>query len=313
MTRGRLSQYKLEIAVAAVCGCICLVFLAPTIKDFLQRWNVLRSHPDGGVVVRQDLTNRPLFRGQTTRDAVEKQLAAIQNASATLEALGLQRGSQTARRVEFTEAQAVESLRLNGLFRSFYGAELEGADVSGLDFRGVDLKHANFTGANLSGARLEGAKLSGTCFARADLSEVQFGERPEQVSGYHWPAGGDAPGARFDRCDLAGQTLGGRLSGASFQGANLRGATFHQWICDNLDVRGADLTNAVFAITPSASPSAYSKSAKSTFYETLIFDGTTKVEGLRLIGVPDHSVPFVQWALARGAVLDDSGDSGGPG
>lgn len=299
-----LKKYKWECITAALCGSVCLAMLAPLFAgDWAEWWQRRGVGADARVEISQALTGRILMRGSSARDAVESRLRRIRDAVAEVEGLEIEPSELSGIAPKIVSAPPEQAARIYRLLKSFYAADLHDADLHGLDFRGINLNHVDFTNANLAGVQFDGAIMGGACFANADLTGVRFGVRPEFVPDDKWPAGGDAPGARFHECNLENEILGGKLTGASFKGANLRGAKFRLWKCERLDLRGADLTGAAIEISPSAVPDASQDWDSGVFYTTVQYDGETRVEGLRLAGVSDPGAPFVQWALARGAVL----------
>lgn len=298
-----LIKYRYECITAAVCGSLCLVvLLAPWVA------RRLASPSEQGVLVYQTKTGKPLLQGNSVRDAVEKQLTLFRSILAQIEGLDMETAEWTdisARLSGVPQDTASAIWKVSG---SFYAADLRHADLHGLDFRGVSLQHAEFSGADLSRARLDGGQLTAASFANANLSGADLGKRPER-EGQGWPAGGNAPGALFHGCNFEGEILTGRFSGASFQGANLRNATLRLWYCENLDLRGADLRDGAIEIVQAAYPEAYEDWQSGAFYATVNYDDDTQTQNLRLTGVTDSAAPFVQWALAHGAVLAEAPSS----
>lgn len=292
-----LTRHKYECITAAICGSLCLaVFVAP----WLARQLALPQ--EKAAIVYQTKTGKPLLKGSSVRDAVEMQLNVFRSVVAQVKGIDLETAEWTdisAKLSGVPRDTADAILKLSG---SFYAADLRHADLRGLDFRGVALQHAEFAGANLSGARLDGGQLTGASFASANLSGATFGRRPVQT-GQGWPAAGNAPGALFQDCDFEGETLSGRFSGASFKGANLRKATLRLWYCKDLDLRHADLSDGAIEIVQAANPEAYQDWDSGAFYATVKYDDNTLTQNLRLTGVTDPGAPFVQWAIAHGAVL----------
>jgi uncharacterized protein YjbI with pentapeptide repeats len=246
------------------------------------------------------------MRGDSVRDAVETRLRRIREAVKDLGSDEFKEANIVALAPKLATVPQEQVSRVQRLLKSFYAADLHDTELQGVDFRGINLQHADFTNTDLSGANFDGAKLGGASFANASLTAAQFGKRPEYIKDEHWPAAGNAPGARFLNCNFEGETLSGRLTGASFGSANLRGATLRLWDCEQMDFSAADLTGGLIQFWPKAVPGGLRDWDTQNFYRTVIYDDKTKVEGLRLSGVTDPALPFVQWALAHGAVLVES-------
>ncbi len=299
-----LEKYKWECITAAVCGALCLVMLVPLLSGSLGQWWPSRGFgADDRVVIYRTVTGDALMSGDSTREAVENGLRRIREGIADVSEGETENATFTALASELADESPETVGRIFRLLKSFYGADLSNTALQGMDFRGINLQHTDFTNADLSGARFDGAFMEGTSFVNADLSAAKFGKRPDHLPEERWPAAGNAPGARFLNCNFEGETLGGRLTGASFGSANLRGATLRLWRCEQLDFRSADLTGAAIEFSPMTSPGGQPDWDTQNFYRTVIHDDKTKVEGLRLSGVTDPALPFVQWALAHGAVL----------
>lgn len=302
-----LEKYKWECITAAVCGTLCLVLLVPLLSGSLGRWWPFRGFgADDRVVIYRTVTGDALMRGDSTREAVENGLRRIREGIADVSEGETENATFSALTPELADESPETVGRMYRLLKSFYGADLSDAALQGMDFRGINLQHADFTNADLSGAQFDGASMGGASFANADLSAAKFGKRPEGVPQERWPAAGNAPGARFLNCNFEGETLSGRLTGASFGSANLRGATLRLWDCEQIDFSAADLTGGLIEFWPKAVPGGLRDWDAQNFYRTVIYDDKTKVDGLRLSRVTDPGVPFVQWALAHGAVLVDS-------
>ncbi|MBL7644558.1 MAG: pentapeptide repeat-containing protein [Candidatus Hydrogenedentes bacterium] len=304
--KSLLDKYKWECITAAVCGALCLVMLAPLLSGRLGRWWPFGGlGNDGRVVIYRTVTGDPLMSGKNTRDAVENGLKRVREGVSAVSKAEAPLANFTALSSEMTDESPETVGRVYRLVKTFYGADLRGVALQGVDFSGINLQHADFTNADLSGARFDGATMAGASFVGADLSAAQFGDRPDNVPQEHWPAAGNAPGARFLNCDFEGDTLSGRLSGTNFGSANLRAATFRVWQCEQMDFSAADLSGGLIEFWPEAVPGALPDWDTQRFYRTVIYDDKTRVEGLRLSGVTDPTIPFVQWALAHGAVLVD--------
>ena len=299
-----LEKYKWECITAAVCGVLCLVLLMPLLSGSLGRWWPFRGFgADDRVVIYRTVTGDALMSGPSTRDAVENGLKRIREGITAVSERETESATFTALTPELADESPETVGRMYRLLKTFYGADLSDTALQGMDFRGINLQHADFTNADLSGAQFDGASMGGASFVNADLSAAKFGKRPEGVPQECWPAAGNAPGARFLNCNFEGETLGGRLTGASFGSANLRGATLLLWRCEQLDFRSADLTGGAIELWPKTSPGGQPDWDTRNFYRTVIYDDKTRVEGLRLSGVTDPALPFIQWALAHGAVL----------
>ena len=305
--KSLLEKYKWECITAAVCGVICMVLLVPLLSGSLRRWWPFGGlGDDGRVVIYRTVTGDALMRGDSARDAVENGLRRIREGISAVSEGEIERATITSLTPELADESPETVGRMYRLLKTFYGADLSDTALQGMDFRGINLQHADFTNADLSGAQFDGASMGGANFANADLSAAKFGKRLEGVPEERWPAAGNAPGARFLNCNFEGETLSGRLTGASFGSANLRGATLRLWDCEQMDFSAADLTGGLIEFWPMAIPGGLRDWDAQNFYRTVIYDDKTKVDGLRLSGVTDPGVPFVQWALAHGAVLVES-------
>ena len=302
--KSLLEKYKWECVTAAVCGALCLVMLVPLLSGSLGRWWPFGgTGNDGRVVIYRTVTGDALMSGDSTRDAVENGLQRVRDG---VNAVSRQEGGLanfSALAPELADESQETVGRMYGLLKTFYGADLSGVALQGVDFRGINLQYADFTNADLSGAQFDGATMAGASFAGADLSAAQFGDRPDTVPQDQWPAAGNAPGARFLNCNFEGDTLSGRLSGTNFGSANLRGATLRLWQCEQMDFSAADLSGGLIEFWLNGESPNWDT---QRFYRTVIYDDKTRVEGLRLSGVTDPTIPFVQWALAHGAILVDS-------
>lgn len=93
-----------------------------------------------------------------------------------------------------------------------------------LNFQGKNLKDGNFAGEKLENANFTGADLTGINFAGANLRGVDF-------------SGADLTGANLEGADLTGANL----SNAKLVSTNLKKTRLQ-----NVDLHGADLTDAVF-------------------------------------------------------------------
>ncbi len=302
-----LEKYKWECLTAAVCGALCLIMLMPFLSRNLGRWLPFRGFgADDRVVIYRTVTGDALMSGESVRDAVETRLRRIREEATAIVGQETEIADFSSLAPKLVDKSPETVGRMHRLFKSFYGADLNGAALQGMDFRGINLQHTDFTNADLSGARFEDASMFGASFVNADLSSAKFGKRPDHLPEERWPAAGNAPGARFLNCDFEGETVSGRLTGSSFGSANLRGATLRLWQCERMDLRSADLTGAAIEFWPKAVPGPSPDWDTQSFYRTVIYDDKTKVEGLRLSGVTDTTLPFVQWALAHGAALVES-------
>lgn len=234
----------------------------------------------------------PLFGGDTLRDAVESQVARIRHL--------MGQPTTPEGKVESWQESRSWRDRLSAeerqVCRSMAGANFRDRDMRGIDLRGMNLSRADFRGSDLSGARLDGAFLRDADFENANLSDVDF--RGFSNWGFHM--GRNVSGVRFQRSNFEGVFVGRGLQGADFREANLRNATIYAFSTEDMDIRGADLRGASFAYTYGAQ-----RDRESTYDDalgSLIYDETTRVEGLRLGAVSNTRLPFVQWAVARGAL-----------
>ena len=302
--KSLLEKYKWDCITAAACGMICLVMLTPLLSESLGHWRPIGGFGNGGrVVIYRTVNGDALMSGDSTRDAVENGLKRLRDEVTAMSGLENGVANLTVLAPELADESPETIGRMYWLLKSFYGADLSDTALQGIDFRGINLQHADFTNADLSGARFDGASMDGASFVNADLTAAKFGKRPDHLPDGHWPAAGNAPGARFLNCNFEGETLSGRLTGASFGSANLRGATLRLWQCEQMDFRSADLTGAAIEFWPEAVSGGPTDWDTRSFYRSVIYDDKTRVEGLRLSGVTDPKLPFVQWALAHGAVL----------
>ncbi len=302
--KSLLQRYKWECVTAAVCGTLCLLMLVPLFSGQLSaRWPFGGTSEDARVVIYQTVTGNVLMRGDTVREAVEARLRRIREAVKDLGGDEFKEADIVLLAPKLASAPREQVSRIQRLLKSFYAADLRDTELQGVDFRGINLQHADFTNADLSGANFDGAKLGGATFANANLVAAHFGDSPKSATDERWPAAGNAPGARFLNCNFEGETLSGRLTGASFGSANLRGATLRLWECEQMDFSAADLTGGLIEFWPESVPGGLRDWNTQNFYRTVVYDDKTKVEGLRLSGVTDPALPFVQWALAHGAVL----------
>jgi len=293
-----VARYKLECITAALCGSICLAFFFPAIQDWVQRiW------ASDEVIVYHRRIGRPLMVGNSARDAVETRLKELHASLSTEDGLLIDGRVAEDLEEKLSNLPEERALNIKKLYRSFYAADLQQADLKGIDFRGLSLIHVDFSGADLTGARFDGAQLEGAIFAKADLTGATFGTRPADAQMAGWPAGGNAPGARFHGCNFEGQLLAGRLHGASFRDAKLRSATIRLRDGEGIDFSGADLEGAAIEIFPPAPSRSGEVPEGPSFYATVRYDENTKVKGLRLAGVSDPAAPFISWALERGVVL----------
>lgn len=299
-----LDKYKWECITAAVCGVICLVLLIPRLPGGPARWwPGGESGAPGPVVIYRTVTGDPLMSGNSVREAVENGLKRVREGVSAVSQHDAPAANFTALTPELADESPETVGRMYRLVKTFYGADLRDTALQGMDFRGINLQHADFTNADLSGAQFEGASLSGASFVNAELSAATFGKRPANLPQEQWPAGGNAAGARFLNCNFEGETLSGRLSGANFGSANLRGATLRVWQCEQVDLSSANLTDGAIEFWPDAVPGPSPDWDPQAFYRTVVHDEKTMVRGLRLTGVTDTTIPFVQWALEQGAVL----------
>lgn len=302
--KSLLQRYKWECITAVVCGTLCLLMLVPLFSGQLSTfWPFGGAREDARVVIYQTVTGNVLMRGDTVRDAVESRLRRIREAVKDLGSDEFKEADIVALAPKLATVPREQVSRVQRLLKSFYAADLRDTELQGVDFRGINLQHADFTNADLSGANFDGAKLGGATFANASLAAAHFGDSPKSETDERWPAAGNAPGARFLNCNFEGETLSGRLSGASFGSANLRGATLRLWECEQMDFSAADLTGGLIEFWPESVPGGLRDWNTQNFYRTVVYDDKTKVEGLRLTGVTDPALPFVQWALAHGAML----------
>ena len=115
------------------------------------------------------------------------------------------------------------TVKVPGLGEIQSSGQAAGYDLSYVDLTGAQLANANLAGANLRYANLTGANL----------------------------AGAKLPGADLTGANLAGATLtNANLSRAKLDGASFTGATMKM---GGTDFSGADLTTAVFGLTPTFS------------------------------------------------------------
>ena len=287
-----MKKYKSECITALVCGTLCLAFLAPQFDlGGLNGYRFWEWGLFGETYVYQNGTGRVLLEGKSVRDAVETRLERIRKVNTRF-------GGEKVNAIRINKIGVL--LRLRRLTEVFQDINLEGAALAGLDFRGVSLARANLAGADLSEARLEGAHLGGARLDGANLAGAQFGPQPADLPKFNWL---EADGDSVDflrRNDEVLDMYTGTFSEASFKGAKLLGATLRLSTSDTLDLKGADLTDALIEI-------AHSERAEAgRFFKEVLYDEATIVQGLRLAGAIDRNAAFVRWAVERGAILMES-------
>lgn len=291
-----LRAYGVEVGTLVVCGSICAGTLysmyGGDVRAWSRRYLEPSQTPRGAVLVYQVESSAPLFGGDTLQDAVETRVAGIRALMGQPETpggpiLSWRQSRPLREQLPFDERQ---------LCRGMAGADFRGADLRGIDFRGMNLSRCDFRGADLSGAQLDGAFLRDANFEGANLSDVDF--REFSNLGFH--LGRNVPGVRFQRSNFEGVFVGRGLLGADFREANLRNAVIYALNTEGMDIRGADLRGARFAYTDGDhnDPTLTYDDALAS----LIYDDMTRVEGLHLGAVVNTRLPFVQWAVARGAL-----------
>jgi len=291
-----IKAYVVEVGTFIVCGSICAGVLfsmyGNEVLTWTRRYMELNQTPRGAVLVYQVDSGTPMFGGDTMQAAVASQVERIRRV------MGQPTGPD-AKVLSWRESRSIRN-SLPGeerqLCRSLSGIDLRDSDLRGLDLRGMNLSQGDFRGADLTGARLDGAVLSNANFENAKLSEIDF--RDFSDWGFH--LGHRVSGVEFHRSNFEGTFVGRGLQAADFRQANLRGATVYAFSTDHMDIRGADLRGANFSFTY-----GQEHGREATFDEalaTLIYDETTQVEGLRLGAVMNTELPFLRWALARGAL-----------
>lgn len=279
---AQLHRYRIEIITAAVCGTICLAVLFPDIRGSFQGW--FQSSPAAKSDDFSKERGQYLVEGATPRDSVTQRVTAIRRATERLNGMNL---ANVSRR---------DADQLRHLVVGFHGADLRGLDLHGLDLCGIDFRDANLTGANLSGAQL-----LGTVFFRARLMDVnltgaQLGPRPMDLPNFQWR--GNEPGdddPAFSPLPYAGH--GGRYLAADFYGADLSRAYIVLTTSESMNLCGANLTDATLTFAPPRRPSGPDESTLG-----ILYDDKTVVTGLQIGGFIDRLVPFVAWAIERGAV-----------
>jgi len=112
--------------------------------------------------------------------------------------------------------------------------DLSDLNLADLDFNGADLTGTNLFGADLTASNLESANLSRAILDRATLVRARFAHATLQDASIRRPS--VFSDMRFDARDLP-----------VFQNANLTGVRFTARL-DGADFRGADLSNASFAL-----------------------------------------------------------------
>jgi len=152
-------------------------------------------------------------------------------------------------------------------------ADFSGCDLTGSDLRGADLSGANFTEARMAGVKLLGIAVKNTVFTGADLTglmpedfhqvqswarDAKFDPPPvndrknfEAVLVEHekWleSDGREGRQAIFERADLSGIDLGGRLLRlVVFRRCSLVGARFGKAELYAVDFSGSNLRQALF-------------------------------------------------------------------
>lgn len=291
-----IKKYVVEVGTFVVCGSICSGILFSMYGEDVLAWSRryldLNQTPRGATLVYQVDSGVPLFGGDTLSDAVTNQVARIRRVM----------GQPTEPDAPVLSWRDSRYLRdaLPGperqLCRTLSGVDFRDGDLRGVDLRGMNLSQGDFRGADLSGARLDGAVLRDANFENANLSDIDFRNFSEW--GFH--LGRSVPGVQFRRSNFEGVFVGRGLQQADFRDANLRNATIYAFSTSEMDIRGADLRGATFSFTYGGL-----EDRESTFDEalaTLVYDENTQVEGLRLGAVQDTDLPFVQWALAHGAL-----------
>lgn len=284
-----VTKYKYECITAALCGALCLAFIARELDlggvDDIRfwEWGLFRE-----VYIYQNGTARVRLEGKSVKDAVETRLKRIRAANIVFD--GDKVNSIRINRIGVL-------LRLRRLTEVFQDINLEGAALAGLDFRGVSLVRANLVGADLSEVRLEGAQLGGACLDGANLAGARFGPRQADLPKFDWLEADSDTIEYLRRDDDLQDLYPDAFSNASFKGAKLLGATLRLSTSDALDLKGADLTDALIEIAPSDQADA------GRFFKEVLYDEFTIVRGLRLAGAIDRNATFVRWAQERGAVL----------
>lgn len=279
--RNELHRYRIEIITAAVCGTICLGVLLPDVRESVQDW-FTPSREAGPATIRAE-RGQYQIEGATARDAVVERVKALQTATQEMNGMNL---ANIPRR---------EADRLRRMAVRFHGADFRGVDLHGLDLCGIDFRESDFSGANLSEAKLEGAVLFRARLVGADLSGAHLGPRPRDLANFQWR--GNEPGDHdMEFSAQPFQERGGRYLEADFSGAKLTGARIVLATTEALDLRGADLTDANLIFAPprrTPGPDAVAG--------TIEFNDATVVRGLKIGGILDRVVPFVAWAVERGA------------
>lgn len=147
------------------------------------------------------------------------------------------------------------------------------ADLTEATFEEGTTKNANFQGACLKSLRGKQANFSGSDFTKADLSEA------------------DLVKANFDGCNLTGANLRGAvLTGASLKGACLKGADFTDASVGQVDLNGAEISQAKglsvepvrkIAVGPKLKELSELAKKSDTFRTTI--DLETKTKPIRLV------------------------------
>jgi uncharacterized protein YjbI with pentapeptide repeats len=314
--RGILWRYRIELGTFLVCGAVCLFVVWPLLVEQLSGLTRMAEDTFGaelsGIHVPQ-----PFDGGSDVRTALAERVAEIR----TVLGQPLGRDDPVAPWEE-TQVFATPPTGKYRICQSLVAADFSGVDLHGMDFRGINLARCRFDGANLQNTLFEGAFLKNASFDGADFSGTDFTLGASSSKVIHH----DTVGADFRDCNLAGMQVSGKKVRCDLRGADLRGATLVPTGSSHLDIRGADLRNLRLStagpspqgdVPPRRGPKgpkvrgvrlapywSYSEPSRTAdhLFDTLVYDETTRVEGMRLGPVEDESIPFVQWAISRGAI-----------
>ena len=165
------------------------------------------------------------------------------------------------------------------------GVKLQAADLQGANMKKVHLGGADLHGANLNGANLQGASMLETNLREANLLNIQNWReirfyRDTDITGVknspdgfmEWALG---KGAVIDK---------NFYKEANQREANLAGVYLRGFVLQGAKLQGANLKNI-----------RYWREIKS-------------IEGANITDVKNAPDGFVEWALERGAVIDEDGD-----